>query len=102
MGTRIELGDELKQAPTVKAVYFQPPQSIQMKYPCIRYSKSAIDTKTADDRIYRKTNQYTITVIDSNPDSVIPDWILDHFPMCRFDRSYIADNLNHFTLILYY
>lgn len=102
MGTRIELGNELKQAPTVKEVYFQPPQSIQMKYPCIRYSKSAIDVKHADDKIYRKTNQYTITIIDPNPDSTIPDWILDHFAMCRFDRAYIADNLNHFTIILYY
>lgn len=83
-------------------VYFQPPESIKMKYPCIVYSLSGIDTRHANGKIYNSVNRYEGIVIDSNPDSDIHNKILAHFPMCRFDRAYTADNLNHYALTLYY
>jgi hypothetical protein len=32
----------------------------------------------------------------------MPNRILNHFQLCSFDRTYVADNLNHFVLTLYY
>lgn len=102
MGSRLKLHEEFCAILETNNVYFQPPASVKMNYPCIRYSKSNIDTKYADDKIYKNTNRYEITVIDRDPDSKIPDKILQHFPMCRFDRPFTADNLNHTVLTLYY
>lgn len=83
-------------------VYFQPPSTVQMDYPCIRYIRDDIHTKYADDIRYFNKDRYTLIVIDPNPDSQIPDLLLSNFPMIGFDRQYSADNLNHFVLSLYF
>lgn len=102
MAKRLDLHQELCDILGSTNVYFQPPASVSMKYPCIKYSVSGIDVEYADDSNYKSIRQYTVTVIDRNPDSEIPDAILNHFRMCSFDRGYPADNLNHFVLTLYY
>ena len=83
-------------------VYFQPPNSVAMKYPAIRYEKDGASAVHADNGAYLRTQRYRVTVIDPDPDSVIAAEILSCFPLCMPDRSYRADNLNHDTLILYY
>lgn len=83
-------------------VYFQPPESVKLKYPCIIYSRSTPSKRNANDRPYMNTNRYDGTVIDSNPDSDIADKIVNHFPMCTLDRVYTSNNLNHFSFTLYY
>lgn len=102
MASRLELHEELCELLGSRNVYYQPPENLKMIYPCIRYSKSDVATKKASDRIYIKDNRYEITVIDKNPDSAIPDSILERFPYCSFDRWYPSNNLNHFVLTLYY
>lgn len=82
-------------------VYFQPPENLKMKFPCIRYSLDNIKSTRADDRNYYNSNSYQIIYIDDDPDSEIPDRILD-LPMCRFERFYTADNLNHWVFTLTY
>ena len=82
-------------------VYFQPPPNIQMKYPAIRYELSGINVGHADDRPYRTAKKYTVTIIDRNPDSVLPDLMMA-LPFCSFDRHYAADNLNHWVFTLFY
>ena len=102
MGSRLKLHEELCEILETRNVYYNPPASIIMNYPCIRYSMSNIDRKYANNKAYMNTNRYEVTVIDVDPDSDIYEKILDHFQMCSFDRAYISDNLNHFTLTLYY
>lgn len=94
MMTRLELHEILCEALGSRNVYFQPPESIKMKYPAIVYSRSDISNTYADDTAYLTSKEYLITVIDKNPDSEIPDRI-SKLPLCRFDRHYTADNLNH-------
>lgn len=102
MASRLKLHDELCKLLGSNYCYFQPPESIKLNYPCIVYSISDVDKDNANDRLYRSINEYIITVIDTDPDSIIPYMILSHFPMCSFDRTYTSDNLNHYTLTLYY
>lgn len=83
-------------------VYYQPPENLKMKYPCIRYEKEDIDTDYADDRVYSMKDQYTITIIGLDPDTDVPRIILDTFQYCNFDRRYISDNLYHDVLTIYY
>lgn len=101
MGTRIQLQSLLETLLESRNVYFQPPPSVKMKYPCIVYSLSDIDTKFADNNPYSNSRRYQLTAIDPNPDSTIPDK-LALLPMCIFDRSYTADNLNHYVFNIYY
>lgn len=102
MASRLKLHEELSKIPGIKKVYFNPPESVKMTYPCIRYERMPPDLKRADDRIYRNTDRYRITVIDTNPASEIYKYILENFRMCSFDRTYKADNLNHDDLSLFY
>jgi len=82
-------------------VYFQPPSTVKMKYPCIVYRRSRVEAQYADNLMYRNTTCYMVIVIDSNPDSEIPNKVLD-LPLCRFDRHYTVDNLNHDVFNVYY
>lgn len=102
MPSRVELHEELCTILGSRNVYFQPPKSLQMKYPCIVYSKDGIDKHNANDRLYLKTNVYDGVVIDHDPDSVIADNLLDYFPKCSLSRNYVSDNLYHQPFKLYY
>lgn len=103
MESRLELHEELCNLLGSRNVYFQPPESIKMQYPCIRYSISGMSKLNANDKVYMKTcTTYTITVIDTDPDSDISNRVLTHFPMARFDRTYTSNNLNHHVLTVNY
>lgn len=101
MNNRIKLHELLCEALGSRQVYFQPPESVKMKYPAIVYSRNRIDNEHADDGVYIQSPSYSITVIDKNPDSEIVENI-SLLPRCRFDRHYISDNLNHDTFTIYY
>lgn len=102
MKDRLELHGKLKSIIGNDHVYFQPPPSVKMQYPCIVYKRSSGDTQFADNAPYVFTQSYEITVIDKNPDSPLPYKIATGFEMIRFNRHFTADNLNHDTFILYY
>lgn len=82
-------------------VYYQPPESLTLKYPCIIYKKTKVDKVHANNDAYLKKNRYTITVIDKSPVSSISDKVLS-LRTCSFDRTFTNDNLNHFVYNLYY
>ena len=99
MGSRLKLHEMLKTF--IGNVYFQPPASKLMDYPCVRYSLSKIDSTHADNKPYINQKKYQITVIDEDPDSELPDKFSE-LPLCNFDRFYTSDNLNHWVYNLYY
>lgn len=82
-------------------VYFQKPPNVGMQYPCILYKRDDVDEKFADNEPYRRTKRYQVTVIDPDPDSLIPD-VVAKLPLCSFDRFYTADNLNHDVFNLFF
>ena len=102
MASRLKLHEELCEILGTNKVYFNPPPSVRMTYPSIKYSKSNLDQKFANNKTYTSMSGYEVIVIDPNPDSDIPDKIVGHFERCRFDTSYIADNLYHTVLTIYY
>ena len=99
MGQRLKLHQLLETFSD--NVYFQPPTNIELKYPCIIYKRNDADTKFADDKPYNYTKRYTVTVIDRDPDSEIPDKVAA-MPMTLFNRFYTADNLNHDVFNVYF
>lgn len=101
MGTRQDLQNLFEEILGSKYVYYQPPETIKLKYPCIIYSLADIYTRNADDRHYSMQKVYNVSVISRDPDNTIAESILE-MPKTRFDRRYVADNLYHDILTLYY
>lgn len=99
MGTRLEL-QELFETLTTN-VYFQPPASLMMEYPCIVYKRDNMDTDFADNSPYRLTTRYMVTVIDRSPDSDVTPKVAN-LPLCLYNRGYAAANLNHDVFNLYF
>ena len=82
-------------------VYYQPPTGTTMKYDAIRYSLSKPDSKFADNKRYKNMKCYDLIVISRRPDPEVVEKILE-LPYSSMGRPYVADNLNHYPITLYY
>lgn len=101
MDRRAELGKIFREILGNGNVYFQPPSNTQMRYPAIRYERSEMAVKHADNGLYNRRIRYMVTVIDSDPDSEIVNRV-SMLPYCYFDRHYAQDNLNHDVFEIYF
>lgn len=99
MGSRLEL-HELLIAITPR-VYFQPPPTIQLQYPCIIYRRDDTKIDYADDVKYKHHIRYQVTVVAKDPDSTIGPAV-EQFDYCEFTRFYTADTLNHDVYNLFF
>ena len=109
MGSRHDLNDELKAllGTTDKTgddarVYFQPPESKKLKYPCYVYHRAYNKNMSADNIVYKRYPQYTLTYITYDPDDPLIDGTEDRFPMCRFVSSSSGSGLNNYYYDLFY
>lgn len=94
MPLRTDLQTLLEGTLGTDSVYFQPPTTVKMVYPCIVYARSNADTRFANNLPYLYIQRYQLTLIAKDPDSDVVGKIA-MLPMCIFDRHYTADNLNH-------
>lgn len=99
---RLELHEILCDILGSNNCYFRPPASIQLRYPCIIYNHADTMSETADNFAYKRDRRYTVTVVDEDPDSEIPDKLFETFSCCSSDRNYQMDGLNHFVFTIYY
>lgn len=100
MRTRTELSVKLREILGSDNVYFQPPSSKKMSYPCIRYELNDIPTGRGDNIHYKTDTFYKVTYIDASPTSNVVKKLME-LPDCSFDRFYYADNLNHYVYNIY-
>lgn len=101
MADRLDLHELLKEMLGSDHVYYRPPENTKMVYPAIKYSKEGIDTEHANDGKYLMRDQYQLIVIAKLPDHPVIKKLLE-LPYCSYERHYIADNLNHDVLRIYY
>ena len=102
MADRLELHHQLTDLLGNPNVYFQPPASIKLEYPCVIYSIGSGDAKRANNCLYNYTHRYEIMFIFKRPTLSIIEEVLNKFQMSRFDRSYVTDNLNHYVFNIYF
>ena len=98
---RLTLQTLLEELLGSRNVYYQPPENLKMEYPAIRYSKADITNIYANNQKYIFHDVYDIVVISKTPDNPVIKKILE-LPYTDFDRHYVADNLNHDIIKLYY
>ena len=101
MANRLDLQSLLEELLGSRNVYYTPPESIKMQYPAIRYSKKKIESVHADDSKYLMRDCYELIVISRTPDHPVIKKLLE-LPYCSYDRPYVADNLYHDVLTIYY
>ncbi len=102
MASRLELQTELENLLGSDEVYFQPPESIKLQYPCIIYKKENWGIRYADNLSYKRIPNYEVTIIDRDPDA---DWdvkMIDRFSYVSIARFFINENLYHWVFGLYY
>lgn len=101
MADRLDLQGLLEELLESRNVYYQPPESVKMQYPAIRYSKKNIQSVYANNSKYLMRDCYELIVISRTPDHPVIKKLLA-LPYCSYDRPYIADNLYHDVLTIYY
>lgn len=101
MDKRFELQSLLEELLGSGNVYYMPPESVKMQYDAIRYAKRDIVKDYANDGAYAMRDMYELTVIAKLPDHPVIKKLLA-LPYCKYNRHYVADNLNHDVLTIYY
>lgn len=94
--SRIKLHNTLVDILGNRNVYYQPPESIRLQYPCIIYGLKDITSNNADNLKYIKTLHYKITLICNNPDSDYVEKLLD-LDYMSFENSFQTQGLYHFV-----
>lgn len=101
MDRRLSLQEILVNILGSNNVYFQPPETIKLQYPCIIYGRDGINQKYADNRAYINKVRYSITLITRSPESDLIKKILE-LPYCSYDRYFAADSLSHDVFTIFY
>lgn len=99
MGQRLELHTLLLEM--CDNVYFQPPETLKLVFPCFIYHRDWAITRFATNKPYRVVKRYQLTVVDPEADSPLIE-LVAALPMCIFDRHYTADDLHHDVYKLFF
>lgn len=81
-------------------VYYQPPESMKLKYPCIIYSMNTIKTQKADNRSYTMEVAYSVRYVTLDPDDPVIFKIAE-LKYCSSGNHYAKDNLHHYPYTIY-
>ena len=101
MSDRLSLQAKFEEILESRNVYFQPPASVSMRYPAIRYELKDFRTRSANNSSsYMMSTGYECVLIMKEPDTEYLPKIFQ-IPYCKFGRYYRADNLHHYTFTIY-
>ena len=98
---RLELQTILEGVLGSKHVYFQPPSTIKMVYPCIVYQRSASLTEFGNGHPYIINERYQMTLITRDPDDPRIQKLLQ-LPRCAHSTHFKVDGLNHDVFNIYF
>jgi hypothetical protein len=101
MATRLDFQTALAALQDGVAVYFQPPPNVSMVYPAIVYNRDIRAVSYADNGIHSQTHRYQVTVIDRDPDSLLPDLVGD-MPLSTRVRHFTTEGLHHDIFYVYF
>ena len=98
--TRLELHSALCAVLGSSNVYYQPPTGLQMKFPCIIYSKDDWAVTKADNTAYLSKWRYSVQVVSKTPDHPAIETLLA-WPYADFDREYTDGNMYYDIIKIY-
>ena len=98
---RLELHEILCDILGTRNVYYDSPASVQMNYDAIRYKLSKIDSRNANNKKYTSTRCYEAILISRKPDPDALEKLLT-LSYTSMGTPYVADNLHHYPITIYY
>lgn len=101
MAAREELDARLCETIGNENVYFQPPENLQIHYPCVIYELDGFYEPKADNEDYLRRRKYKLLYITHDPDDLNIEKLAD-LPYCSMNRPYSADNLHHYPYIIFH
>lgn len=96
---RLTLQEKLEEILGSRNVYYNPPETQKMSFPCIVYNRSYIENIHADNIKYLDYTTYKITVVSKNPDHPAIKAILN-LPMTKYSANFTKDGYYHNVIIL--
>lgn len=102
MKTPEDLGYKLMDILGSENVYYQPPESVKLKYPCIIFTMDPTYTAKADNISYIKFNRYHVKHIYKSRKNELKDTLLDSFMMISHDNRMIADSMYNDDFTVYF
>lgn len=106
MASRLDLDTKLREIIGNNGkVYFQPPESIKIDYPCFIYSLSDIKQKQADNLNYLNSKEYTVNYISRDCDDKMLDNLLEDRSteyLFVFVKRYAKNGLYYNVFKIYY
>lgn len=99
---RSELNAKFKSILGNNNVYFQPPESVKLKYDCIIYKDVTPFLRRANNFVYILQHKYQITYVTSNKSSPIVDQMLHEFQLIDRVNDFVSDGLYHYIYELYF
>jgi hypothetical protein len=102
MDNRLLLHDKLISLVGTSNVYFQPPTSVLISYPCVIYNIGNGEAMYSNNKLYNYTHRYDLIFIYKKPTTDIIEKVIGELPMCSLSRTYISDNLNHYAFSVYF
>lgn len=98
---REDFQEHLKKVFDGVEVYYMPPESIRMTYPCFVINLDHVDNLYSNGCIYSSRICFTVTYISRHVDDYIIGDMLNAQLYTSFDRVYVADNLRHYVFGVY-
>lgn len=102
MASRLDFQTKLESILGSRNVYFQPPESIKLNYPCIIYKLNNVDVKNADDSSYIINKSYQVTLIHRDPDNETMNDILLGFKHVKLNNYFTSENLHHYVYTIFF
>ena len=104
--TRADLQSALTDILGSGNVYYEPPETVKLKYPCIIYNLARMHNRSADNYgPWIRYDSYTVmyicsTVQQTRHEDSVPEKLLQ-LRGCVFDRTFVTDNLHHYVFTIY-
>ena len=102
MARRLQLHEKFCEILGTRNVYFQPPASVKLRYNCIVYKVLNRNDLRADNKRYRNLIAYEVKLIYRDPDSELPEIIMNSFDYIMHNNTFVVDNLHHDIFTIYY
>ena len=99
---RLEFHEQLCTMLGSRNVYFQPPATIKLHYPCIVYSAGEDPVRYADNNHYLKADCYEVQIIAKDPTFELFETFTSKWQYAREKPPFTADNLNHHNYTVYF
>lgn len=98
-----KLREIMMEATGIPNCYYDPPENIQMKYPCIVFHLSGDDCLYADNKTYFHTFRWTATIMDRYS-TTQERYIREMEEKCRasLDRMFVNDGIHHTVFTINY